>query len=237
MDLNADIAEYDDIYSIREQEPFYSYISSANIACGGHAGTHETMREALELCALRRVSPGAHPSYPDRLQFGRVSIAASPAQITDWIATQARTLIAIGMALGIRVRHVKLHGALYHDCATSPILAEAALRALGQLPPGLRLVGPPDCALSELASQAGIVYTAEGFADRRYNRGGGLVPRTSKQALISEPADAAAQALKLAESPFIQTICIHADHDGALERLAHIHKTLTANGIPIEVPR
>lgn len=236
MDLNADIAEYDDIDSIRAQEPFYRYISSANIACGGHAGSHETMREALELCALRRVSPGAHPSYPDRLQFGRVSIAASEADITHWIVSQTMTLIGVGASLGIRVRHVKLHGALYHDCAMSPLLAWAAVRALGQLPPGLRLVGPPGCALSELAADAGIPYTAEGFADRRYDAHGRLVPRTRPNAVISDPADAASQALKLAASGRFRTICIHADHEGALERLIRIHQTLTENGHSISTP-
>lgn len=236
MDLNADIAEYDDIASIRAQEPFYSHISSANIACGGHAGTYETMREALELCALRRVSPGAHPSYPDRLHFGRVSIAASEADITQWIVYQTMALIGVGASLGIRVRHVKLHGAMYHDCATSPLLARAAVRALGQLPPGLRLVGPPGCALSELAAQAGIPYTGEGFADRRYDAYGKLLPRTRPNAVISDPADAASQALKLAASGRFRTICIHADHEGALERLIRIHQTLTENGHPIATP-
>jgi UPF0271 protein len=236
LDLNADIAEYDDIDSIRAQEPFYRHISSANIACGGHAGTFETMREALELCALRRVSPGAHPSYPDRIHFGRVSIAASEADITQWIVSQTMALIGVGASLGIRVRHVKLHGALYHDCATSPLLARAAVRALGQLPPGLRLVGPPGCALSELASDAGIPYTAEGFADRRYDAHGRLLPRSRPNAVISDPAEAASQALTLSASGLYQTICVHADHEGALERLIRIHQTLTEHGIAVEVP-
>jgi UPF0271 protein len=236
MDLNADIAEFDDIASIRAQEPFYGYISSANIACGGHAGTYETMREALELCALRRVSPGAHPSYPDRLHFGRVSIAASEADITHWIVSQTMTLIGVGASLGIRVRHVKLHGALYHDCATSPLLAQAALRALGQLPPGLRLVGPPGCAMSQLAAKSGIPYIAEGFADRRYDAHGRLLPRSRPNAVISDPVEAASQALKLSESGLYHTICIHADHEGALERLNHIHQTLTSHGIAVQVP-
>jgi UPF0271 protein len=236
LDLNADIAEYDDIDSIRAQEPLYGYISSANIACGGHAGTYETMREALELCALRRVSPGAHPSYPDRLQFGRVSITASEAEITQWIVSQTMTLIGVGASLGIRVRHVKLHGALYHDCALSPLLAQAALRALGQLPPGLRLVGPPGCALSQLAAESGIPYIAEGFADRRYDAHGRLLPRSRLNAVISDAAEAASQAVKLSASGLYQTICIHADHDGALERLIHIHQTMTAHGIAVQVP-
>ncbi len=236
MDLNADIAEYDDIHPVRDQEPYYSLITSANIACGGHAGTHETMREALELCALRRVSPGAHPSYPDRLQFGRISIAASPAQITLWIVSQTMTLIGVGASLGIRVRHVKLHGAMYHDCATNRILAEAALRAIGQLPPGLRLVGPPSCALSELASKAGIPYTAEGFADRRYSASGMLVPRNRPDATIDDPQESASQALRLAQSGTYQTLCIHADHDGSLERLRAVRTTLERHGIPIQAP-
>jgi UPF0271 protein len=236
MDLNADIAEFDDIASIRAQEPFYGYISSANIACGGHAGTYETMREALELCALRRVSPGAHPSYPDQLQFGRVSITASEADITRWIVSQTMTLIGVGASIGIRVRHVKLHGAMYHDCATSPLLAQAALRALGQLPPGLRLVGPPGCALSQLATESGIPYIAEGFADRRYDAHGRLLPRSRPNAVISDPAEAASQALKLSASGLYHTICIHADHEEALERLIHIHQTLTAHGIAVQVP-
>lgn len=236
MDLNADIAEYDDILSIRGQEPFYAHISSANIACGGHAGTFETMREALELCALRRVSPGAHPSYPDRLHFGRVSITATEAQITHWIVSQTMTLIGVGASIGIRVHHVKLHGALYHDCATSPLLAQAALHALSQLPPGLRLVGPPGCALSELAVAAGVPYSAEGFADRRYDAHGRLMPRSRPNALVSDSAEAATQALRLATSGLYKTICIHADHDGALDRLIHIHQTLTAHGISIQIP-
>jgi UPF0271 protein len=129
-----------------------------------------------------------------------------------------------------------LHGALYHDCATSPLLAQAALRALGQLPPGLRLVGPPGCALSQLAAEYGIPYTAEGFSDRRYDTHGRLVPRTRPNAVISNPAESASQALKLATSGLYKTICIHADHDGALERLIHIHQTFKDHGIAIEVP-
>jgi UPF0271 protein len=190
----------------------------------------------LELCALRRVSPGAHPSYPDRLHFGRVSIAASEADITHWIVSQTMTLIGVGASIGIRVRHVKLHGAMYHDCATSPLLAQAALRALGQLPPGLRLVGPPGCAMSQLAAESGIPYIAEGFADRRYDAHGRLLPRSRPNAVISDPTEAASQALKLSASGLYHTICIHADHEGALERLIHIHQTLTSHGIAVQVP-
>lgn len=236
MDLNADLAEFDDVASVRAQEPYYRLITSANIACGGHAGTPDTMREAVELCALRRVSPGAHPSYEDRPAFGRSSYATSPALVRRLFDTQVGALAGVATSLGVAIRHVKAHGTLYHDIAHRTDLAEAALLALGPFTPRPALYGPPDCALSRAAEAHGFRYVAEGFPDRRYGEDGRLLPRSHPDALIDDPDEAAAYALLFARQGRFGTLCIHADHEGSLERLARIHHLLLSHGTALTAP-
>jgi UPF0271 protein len=236
MDLNADLAEFDEMAAVRAQEPFYRLVTSANIACGGHAGTPDTMREALELCALRRVAPGAHPSYEDRPAFGRSSYATSPDLVRRLFDTQVGALLGAATSLGVTLRHVKAHGTLYHDIAHRTDLAEAAVLALGPFPPPLRLYGPPDCALSHAAATAGIPYVTEGFPDRRYARDGRLLPRSHPDSVVHDPDEAAAYALLYARNKRFDTLCIHADHEGSLARLTRIHHLLTSHGIVFAAP-
>lgn len=231
MDLNADIAEFDAVRGVRDQEPFYRYITSANIACGGHAGTAETMREAIELCALRRVAPGAHPSYEDRPGFGRGEYPTSPSLVRRLIYMQVKALIEVGASIGVSIGHVKAHGRLYHDISTREDLALAAVLAMRDLPYGMRLFGPPDGILALIAHDAGIPFAAEGFTDRAYGPDGLLLPRTHPDAILHNPDAAAEQALELARSARFQTLCIHADHPDSLERLKRIHHHLTSNGV------
>ena len=236
MDLNADLSEFDVVPPVRAQEPYYRLITSANIACGGHAGTPDTMREAIELCALRRVAPGAHPSYEDRPAFGRSSQTTSPDLVRRLLDAQVGALLGVATSLGVTLRHVKAHGTLYHDLARRTDLAEAAVLALGQFPPPLRLYGPPDCALSKAAAAAGIPYVSEGFPDRRYGEDGLLLPRSHPDAVVHDPDEAAAYALLFARQGRFDTLCIHADHDASLARLTRIHHLLTSHGIVLTAP-
>lgn len=205
---------------------FMPWIAAANIACGGHAGDHASIDHAARLAAQYAVRIGAHPSYPDRANFGRATLDIPPdvleASLYEQIAALARTARAIGHSL----THVKPHGALYHDCnnlAIAALLARAASRAA----PGAALVGPCGSRAVLTWKSMGLPVWEEAFADRLYLDDGSLAPRSSPGAVIADPDRAASQALRIAQglgAPTASggtiplrptTICIHSDSPGA----------------------
>jgi len=212
--LNLDAGELPD-----ETEELWALFDLLNIACGGHAGDPSTMARVVAFCAAApgRPRPGAHPSYPDRAGFGRRSLHTPAPALAAAIAAQCAALDAIARAHGLAVEHVKPHGALYHDAATSAPLADAlldgALEALGR---PFTVLGPARGALRDAAAARGLPYAREGFADRARRADGSLVPRSEPGALVTDPAAAAAQALSLAASGEVDTLCVHADTPGAL---------------------
>lgn len=221
IELSADLGEG----SPREDE-VWPLIDRANIACGGHVGDEQTMREAARLAREHGVITGAHPSYPDREHFGRRSIAIEPPALHHALVAQLQALRAI-----CDVRHVKPHGALYNDAHADRALAGVIADAMIAVDPSLSLVAPDQSQMAVVARERGIAVIREAFADRRYAPDGALVPRSVSGSTLSVD-EAIAQATLLATKGVViamdgtrvpiafDTLCVHADMDGAVERLA-----------------
>jgi len=208
IDLNSDMGELADA-SI--EAALMRHITSANVACGGHAGDADSMRRTVELARRNGVAVGAHPSYPDRANFGRVELAMSGEQIAEAVHQQILTLAAITGEL----THVKPHGALYNVAAKQAEVARAIGEGVARFGQDVVLVGLAGSVMLEVWQGMGFRTAAEGFADRRYEPDGSLRPRRFADALITDPAEAAAQAMRLAREGRVQTICVHSDTPGA----------------------
>ena len=232
IELNADIGEGCDDAGLM------AYLDRVSIACGGHTGDAASMAAALRLAAEHGVAVGAHPSYPDRAQFGRRELAASADEIAAWVTQQTEALAEQAARLGLRLAHVKPHGALYNMAARDAGVARAIARAVATLDPALILMGLLGSQLVVAGQTAGLAVLNEAFADRRYRVNGRLVSRETSGALIVEPADAAAQALALAHGQPIptleggrirvraDTLCLHSDTPGALNIARAVHVAL-----------
>lgn len=223
--LNLDAGEHPD-----EPEELWSLFDVVNIACGGHAGDPSSMTRVLAFCASHgRPRAGAHPSYPDRAGFGRRSLHTPAPQLAAAITSQCSALVALARSHGLAIDWLKPHGALYHDAAASPPLADALLDgAVQSLGRPFIVVGPPHGALAAAAAARGLPYAREGFADRALRPDGSLVPRSEPNALITDPTAAAAQALSLAASGTIDTLCVHADTPGSLAIARAVRAALPA---------
>jgi UPF0271 protein len=196
-----------------------------NIACGGHAGDAASMDRVVRWCVASGCTIGAHPSYPDRPGFGRRTLAIAPAELAAAVRDQCAALAATARQHGRTVVYVKPHGALYHDAAADPALARAVVDAAADaLGDAITVIGPPHGVLRQAAEARGVGFAIEGFADRRMRPDGHLVPRSEPGALLTDPADAAAQARSLAGR--VDTICCHADTPGALAIAAAVHRAL-----------
>jgi UPF0271 protein len=228
VDLNIDIGE-----GGGQDATLLALASSANIACGGHAGGGDVMTEALVLAQAAGVAIGAHPGYADRANFGRVETGESPAAIADEVKRQ---LSAFLDAHGAMPHHVKPHGALYHRAEYDAPVAHAICEVIAGLAPNARVYGFAGGGLAAAAKAAGLVACGEGFIDRTYRDDGRLVPRDCASAVIESPADAAAQSLRLAANPQIATLCVHGDGVHAVEILRAARAALTAAGISIAAP-
>ncbi len=227
IDLNADVGEGPG------EEPLYALITSANIACGGHAGNDDTMREAVGLALRRGVAIGAHPSYPDRAGFGRVTTPLAPPELSLAIAAQVAALVRVADALGVAVTHVKPHGALYNDAAARRELAIAVAEGVLSVSEALVLVGLAGSPSLQVWRDLGFRVAAEGFADRAYTASGTLVPRARAGALITDAEVAAAQAIRLAGHGGCDTICVHADTPGAVEIATAVRRGLEGAGFTV----
>jgi 5-oxoprolinase (ATP-hydrolysing) subunit A len=227
VDLNADLGE------VPGDEALYPLVSSANIACGGHAGDERSMRHAVRRALEHGVSVGSHPSYPDSEGFGRLSIEIDPGSLEAAITEQVGTLARIAASLGAGLSHVKPHGALYNDAARNAGLARTVARAVGRVSADLVLFGLAGSAALDVWREMGFRVAAEGFADRGYRDDGTLVPRSEPGALIIVPAEAAAQAVRLALSGRVETICVHSDMPDPPATLRAIRAGLLASGIRV----
>jgi UPF0271 protein len=226
IDLNSDLGE-----GAGTDAAIMPLISSANIACGGHAGNDNTMRTTVELALRNHVAIGAHPGYPDRERFGRVALEMPPQELIEAIRRQIDSLVGIASRLGARVTHVKAHGALYNQAEREPAAARTILSGIEAATSGHDLVvfAPPGSAMYEEAKAAGMKVAREGFADRTYESDGTLRPRSLAGALITDPGAAAAQALSFLQKGGVttmdgafvtlqvDTLCIHGDTPGAAE--------------------
>ena len=228
IDLNADLGE-----GGTQDAALLELVSSANIACGGHAGDQETMRRSLGLALASGVAIGAHPGYEDREHFGRLAMVLPLEQVTDLVRRQVAALASLAGDAGARLHHVKPHGALYNQASRDPWLAAAVVAGITQVSPALILYALPASALAEAGRAAGLAVRAEGFADRRYRDDGSLMPRGEPGAVIKDVDAAVAQALEFASSGTVETLCVHGDGATAVAILRTLRPKLEAQGLTI----
>jgi UPF0271 protein len=226
-----------------------SHVTSANIACGFHAGDPATMRKTVDLAVERGVSIGAHPGLPDLAGFGRRAIEVTPDEAYEMVVYQVGALAAFAAARGARLAHVKPHGALYNMAAARAPLAEAIARAVRDVDRALMLFGLAGSRLIAAARSAGLVAVEEVFADRRYAANGSLVPRSEPGAVIDDTKLAVRQAVRMVREGLVtaidgsevrvhaDTICIHGDTPGAAEHARALRAALSDAGIDVVAPR
>ena len=224
IDLNADLGE-----GVTDDDGLLAVVTSANLACGFHAGDEDTMRRVCAGAAGRGVVVGAQVSYRDRENFGRKHMDVEPGILTEWVAEQIELLRGIADSCGIEVAYVKPHGALYNRVAEDEEQAAAVLAGSGSLP----VLGLPDSAILRLAEAEGRTGVREGFPDRGYTEDGRLVPRDQPGALV-EGADAiAANAVEMARVGEVRSLCVHGDSPGAVEAAQAVRDALAGAGYDV----
>jgi UPF0271 protein len=227
VDLNIDLGELPD-----EAEELYRLATVVNIACGGHAGDAESMERSVERAVRFGARLAAHPSYPDRAGFGRAHMSIEPRLLYETIVEQADALAHMARRKGTVLWGAKMHGALYHDAAQDQEIAGAVLDAIVAVwPDGVTIVGPPWGHFESESRARGLSYAREGFADRRYGPGGKLVPREKPDALLEAPEDCAAQAVALARSGAVETLCVHGDQPRAVAIARAVRAALGNEGL------
>ncbi len=248
MDLNCDMGELPEAIADGTQEALMRSITSANVACGGHAGDEQTMRATIEQALRWKVAIGAHPGYPDRANFGRLELKLPAAAVADSVYEQVKALAEIAAACGTRIPHVKPHGALYNQAVRNRELAQAIAKGVARWRKDVVLVGLAGSPMLEVFREAGFAVAAEAFADRRYEPDGTLRSRKFDDALIRDPEEAARQALSITQRGVVvardggeiavgaQTICIHGDTPGAPEIAATVARTLRDAGVTVTAP-
>jgi len=247
IDLNSDIGESFGVYLYGADEAILPHITSANIACGFHAGDPSTMARTVAAAARLGVAIGAHPGYPDRLGFGRRDMEIDPAEVEAYLIYQIGALAYFARAAGQRVHHVKPHGAMYNRAAKDVTLAAAIARAIAKVDPGLLVYAQPGSVLAAECQKAGLNVAYEAFADRAYNPDGTLVSRSRPGAVLS-PEKAADQALRIASEGKVlavdgsmvavpaNTLCIHGDTPGAADVARSVRIRLAEAGIDVRAP-
>jgi 5-oxoprolinase (ATP-hydrolysing) subunit A len=224
IDLNADLGE-----GVTDDDGLLAVVTSANVACGYHAGDPATMRTVCERAAALGVAVGAQVSYDDRAHFGRAARDVEPDLLRDQVADQVATLSRIARAAGTSVSYVKPHGALYNRVVDDEVQAEAVLAGSGDLP----VLGLPGSAILRLARSAGRPTRREGFPDRGYTADGRLVPRTEPGALFDDPAQIAERAVAMAASGDVDSVCVHGDAPGAVAAAAAVRRALETAGFTL----
>lgn len=246
IDLNCDMGEGFGVYRTSLDSELIKYISSANIACGFHAGDATTIRHTVRLALEHGVAIGAHPGLPDLAGFGRRAMAITPREAYEMTVYQIGAVYAFAKSEGGSIAHVKPHGALYNMAAGNKPLAEAVAEAVYKIEPSLMLFGLAGSELIRAGNAIGLHTINEVFADRSYEPDGSLTPRGTAGAVITDPALAAEQAVNMIrdgevrtrqQSRYIlqaDTVCVHGDTSGALEHVMELRKALEAAGISIK---
>lgn len=233
IDLNADVGESFGRWELGDDAALLPHLTSANVACGFHAGDPITLRRTCALAVAQGVVIGAQVGYRDLAGFGRRFIDVAPDELEADVLYQLAALSGIAAAAGGAVAYLKPHGALYHALSTHEAQADAVIAAVvafGRLPV-LGLAGSP---FLDRAAAAGLPTIGEGFADRAYLPDGGLVPRSEPGAVLVDPAAVAAQAVRLASSGSVRSLCIHGDSPGAATSAAAVRTALAGAGIAVE---
>ena len=243
IDINCDMGE-----GMQNDAALMSYISSANIACGYHAGNEDTIKRTIELALNHGVAIGAHTSYQDRENFGRLSQSISLIELAELISDQLSLFEKITAQMGCKIHHVKLHGALYNDCAKDALSSKIIAQTIQAIDPSLLLYGLSGSHTIKEAKKIGLHCVQEVFADRTYQSNGQLTPRHLDHALIVDPNESAKQVLTMVLDQEIktddgtmiaveaETICIHGDHPNSVEIAKKLFTTLQQYQIEIKQP-
>lgn len=248
MDLNADLGESFGHWTLGDDDRLVKHITSANLACGFHAGDFRVMEATVALCRRAAVAVGAQPGYPDLMGFGRRPLPFEPDEVESLVRYQIGALEAFCRAHGVEMRHVKPHGALYNQAAADPALAAAVARAVSRFSRELALFGLASSEpMASAAADAKLRFIPEAFADRRYLADGSLQPRTEPGSLITDADAAAAQAVGVTQGAVTavdgsrlelraESICCHGDTPGAVEIAAAVRRALEAAGVVVSAP-
>ncbi len=243
VDLNADVGESVGVHRYGDDDGVMPFITSANIACGFHAGDPGVMRATVALALAHGVTVGAHPGLPDLIGFGRREMQVSPREVEDMVAYQVGALAGIAAGQGVSLAHVKPHGALYNMAARDRALADAVVRGVRAVDASLAVFALSGSRLIEAATDAGLVAVSEAFADRGYAADGRLAPRGMPGAVISSAQDVMARAVEMVRDECavaldgsvvalaVDTLCLHGDTPGAAELARLVRGALEAAGV------
>lgn len=232
--LNADLGESPEALRSGRDDEIAAHCDIINIACGGHAGTTASMHHFIALAGARNIRISAHPSYPDRANFGRVALDIPSTRLADSLRAQLTDFGAIAASLNVPVRHIKPHGALYHQVGTNADLARLFASLCHNLLPTASLILQANAATLPLLAQLGTPVLTEAFADRTYEPDGSLRSRELPEALLTSPAQIASQISTLIAGPLkFETLCLHADTPNALELISIARSTLDSTQGPI----
>jgi len=241
VDLNADVGE-----ECGDDATLIPLLTSANVACGGHAGGPEVMLRTVQLCLEHGVRMGAHVSYPDREHFGRRDLALSPGQVSTSVGEQLQALSTAARAAGTRFIYVKAHGALYNRMADDAATADAVIAAVRNFDPALALLTLPGSVAMQRAAALGLQAVGEAFADRGYRDDGRLQPRNEPGSVLTDPETVAARALHWVREGVItsvsgravkveaRSLCVHGDTPGAVALAQAIRRALLDAGVRLE---
>lgn len=247
VDINSDLGESYGAFKVGNDEEIMPHITSANVACGFHAGDPVTISKTVALAKSYNVAVGAHPGYPDLMGFGRREMHLSLEEIESYAIYQVGALQAFANASALNLQHVKPHGALYNMALKDEKLSEAIVNAVKAISENLIIFTPPKSALAKVAAKHGLKVAFEFFADRAYNPDGSLVSRTKKDAIIKEPEKVLERAIQAVEEKSVlavtgemvnlgevHTICLHGDTPNAREIASFLKKGLMKKGIDVK---
>ena len=245
VDLNADLGESFGAYTIGMDSEVLRYITSANVACGYHAGDPLVMQKTVALAAERDTAVGAHPGFPDLMGFGRRNMNITPDEARAYIKYQVGALMAFTKSCGIKMQHVKPHGAFYNMAAVNDKLAEAICRGIYEVDPELIMLGLAGSAHIRAAEAVGLRTASEVFADRGYMEDGTLVPRSMEGAIIHDRNEAIARTVRMVKEGVVETvtgkvipikadsICVHGDNPDAVNFVKDIREKLEQEGVTV----
>jgi UPF0271 protein len=241
IDINCDLGE-----GVGNEADIMPFISSANISCGFHAGSEDTIKRTIEIAQQYDVAIGAHPGYDDRENFGRISQFVTILEFAELIAEQYYAFEKVAFPMGAKIHHVKLHGALYNDCAKDQTLSKILIQTVQAIDPLLTIYGLSGSCTIQQAILLGQPFSREAFADRTYQNNGQLTPRHLEHAMIEDVNAASAQVLRLVKENkvttiqgedidlLVDTICIHGDGTHAIEFAERFYNDLKKNNIEIK---
>lgn len=246
IDLNSDLGESFGVWTLGHDAHVLAYVTSANVACGFHAGDPQIMLQTVRAARDAKVAVGAHPAYPDLVGFGRRSMSCSPEEVYAFCLYQIGALAAVCRSEGVPLCHVKPHGALYNQSCTDAPLARAIARAVHDAAPDLILLGMAGSEHEVAAEEAGVHFAAEAFADRAYRPDGSLVPRAQEGAILHDPQVIAARVLQMVRDGTVaaedgtsvpvrvDSICVHGDNPAACQVTAAVRSALDRAGVRVQ---